>query len=135
MEIDMNELNHFGIKGMKWGIRRYQNKDGSLTAAGKKKYNDSSESRTSARKKAGEDARSTQGEVKRYGKDAAKSAFTGGTSGALLIAAGGGFLGIPVAVGAYAGTKLASGGYYYKRQAYNYKNYNVEKNKREQKSK
>lgn len=55
MEIDMNELNHFGIKGMKWGIRRYQNKDGSLTAAGKKKYNDSSESRTSARKKAGEE--------------------------------------------------------------------------------
>ena len=65
----------------------------------------------------------------------AASAFTGGTSGALLIAAGGGFLGIPVAVGAYAGTKLASGGYYYKRQAHNYKNYNVEKNKREQKSK
>ena len=30
---------HHGIKGMKWGIRRYQNKDGSLTSAGKKKYN------------------------------------------------------------------------------------------------
>lgn len=28
---------HWGIKGMKWGVRRYQNKDGSLTAAGKKK--------------------------------------------------------------------------------------------------
>ena len=32
-----NELNHHGIKGMKWGIRRYQNKDGSLTDAGKKR--------------------------------------------------------------------------------------------------
>lgn len=32
------ELYHWGIKGMKWGIRRYQNKDGSLTPAGKKKY-------------------------------------------------------------------------------------------------
>ena len=31
------ELTHWGIKGMKWGIRRYQNKDGSLTPAGKKK--------------------------------------------------------------------------------------------------
>ena len=32
-----NELQHHGIPGMKWGIRRYQNKDGSLTAAGKKR--------------------------------------------------------------------------------------------------
>ena len=32
---------HFGIKGMKWGSRRYQNKDGSLTAAGKKRYSGS----------------------------------------------------------------------------------------------
>lgn len=30
-------LAHHGIKGQKWGIRRYQNKDGSLTAAGKKR--------------------------------------------------------------------------------------------------
>lgn len=33
------EFAHFGIKGMKWGQRRYQNKDGSLTPAGKKRYN------------------------------------------------------------------------------------------------
>lgn len=35
----MNEttLQHWGIKGMKWGVRRYQNKDGTLTAAGKKR--------------------------------------------------------------------------------------------------
>lgn len=34
---DSSELYHHGIKGMKWGVRRYQNSDGSLTAAGKKK--------------------------------------------------------------------------------------------------
>ena len=33
-------LIHHGILGMKWGIRRYQNKDGSLTSAGKKRYSD-----------------------------------------------------------------------------------------------
>lgn len=31
-------LAHHGVKGQKWGIRRYQNKDGSLTAEGKEKY-------------------------------------------------------------------------------------------------
>ena len=32
------ELYHHGIKGQRWGIRRYQNKDGSLTPYGKKRY-------------------------------------------------------------------------------------------------
>ncbi len=34
------DICHHGIKGQRWGVRRYQNKDGSLTAAGKKRYSD-----------------------------------------------------------------------------------------------
>lgn len=49
-----NELTHWGIPGMKWGIRRYQNKDGSLTSAGKKRY--SQEESEEAKKKAEEEA-------------------------------------------------------------------------------
>ena len=37
---DSDYLEHYGIKGMKWGIRRFQNKDGSLTKAGLKRYSD-----------------------------------------------------------------------------------------------
>lgn len=33
-------VKHYGVKGMKWGIRRYQNKDGTLTDAGKRRMAD-----------------------------------------------------------------------------------------------
>lgn len=34
-----NYLSHHGIKGMKWGVRRYQNKDGTLTPEGRRRVN------------------------------------------------------------------------------------------------
>lgn len=34
-----NELYHWGVKGQKWGVRRFQNEDGTLTEAGKARYN------------------------------------------------------------------------------------------------
>ena len=47
-----NELTHHGIKGMKWGIRRFQNKDGSLTSAGRRRYDEPNIRRKEVVKKA-----------------------------------------------------------------------------------
>lgn len=46
MVVYSDELCHYGVLGMKWGIRRYQNKDGSLTVAGKKRKKLSADDRS-----------------------------------------------------------------------------------------
>lgn len=53
---------HHGIKGMKWGIRRFQNEDGSLKTAGKKRYADGapkSKANNGTRSKASSGSRKT----------------------------------------------------------------------------
>lgn len=73
-EVYDDYLEHYGILGMKWGIRRYQNADGTLTTAGKKRYkNDTSEQiERSERRKA---------KVVKAAKTVAKVGAAGATAG------------------------------------------------------
>ena len=45
-----DELYHHGIKGQRWGIRRFQNKDGTLTTAGRKHYSNNEDGSTGNKK-------------------------------------------------------------------------------------
>lgn len=88
------ELYHWGIKGMKWGVRRFQNKDGTRTPAGKKRYSEKSaekhESLVNEYKKAGYSDKEAERRAKGY--ERAKTA---------LKIAGGLALTAAVAYGAY----------------------------------
>ena len=57
-----NYIEHHGIKGQKWGIRRFQKKDGSLTSAGLKRYKDDTNSKERYIKKGTEFQTITRGE-------------------------------------------------------------------------
>ena len=50
--IATNYLEHHGILGQKWGVRRFQNEDGSLTKAGEKRYSDNAEPKNNSSKTA-----------------------------------------------------------------------------------
>ena len=104
-------LCHHGIKGQKWGLRRYQNEDGSLTAAGRQHYG-YGENLTKAGIKAYRkeykklqklkdkaDTNKQSAAVARYNERAKANAKSGIVKGALtgLTAAGGGKIGVALA--------------------------------------
>lgn len=51
MNAHQEEIYHHGIKGQKWGIRRFQNKSGGLTVAGKKRVQEAQKTQQEPKKK------------------------------------------------------------------------------------
>lgn len=79
---DIDELYHHGVKGQRWGIRRYQNDDGTLTAEGRKRYgvdnlaDMSKEQRKLYEQDRRESLKSAKADIKRQGL---KTNYIGGT--------------------------------------------------------
>ena len=68
------ELYHWGIKGMRWGVRRYQNEDGSLTDAGRRRLEkaDQKWAKKKTDKITAKAKRASQKELDAYGKELLK---------------------------------------------------------------
>ena len=77
MSYNEQALAHHGIKGQKWGRRRFQNADGSLTPAGRQRYDDSQDDgsfKSRVKKAAGEIGAAAKQTVGKVGASAKKAA-------------------------------------------------------------
>jgi hypothetical protein len=85
IESGINTLEHHGILGQKWGIRRFQNKDGSLTELGKKRASEGAEGVSKVLKKGQADATKIRiaGNVKSIGAQAALTVGSAAAGAAL----------------------------------------------------
>lgn len=85
-----SELYHHGVKGQKWGVRRYQNEDGTLTAAGKKRYTNSDGSlNEKGKKKFGDSVKTAESSDNKVNPDTAIeniNTFANVTRGAAAVA-------------------------------------------------
>lgn len=95
-------LYHHGIKGQKWGVRRFQKKDGSLTSAGKKRYQDDSDSDNKPQKETRYDKLYSKYKTLGYSdKDARQAAKGQVVSERVLMAVGGVAVAAAVGYGVY----------------------------------
>lgn len=90
---------HHGIKGQKWGIRRFQNEDGTLTEAGKKRYN-----------KIVERYKNDKGEfsTRKSTKASIATALSGGATGLGLTLAGLPMVGVPIVAASGAAATIGA---------------------------
>lgn len=78
--MENNSLAHHGTKGMRWGIRRYQNRDGSLTPAGKRRVQKQQQKNLEKARKAKAEKKQRELEAQEHARNKEKVLASGNAS-------------------------------------------------------